>query len=187
MIVSIVAAMGLNHTIGDDRGLPWKLPADLRRFKSLTLGKPVIMGRKTLESIGRPLPGRENIILTRNPRYEERGFHVAHSPQAAWTIARALLARGGTNPDGEVMIVGGGEIYRLFMRLADRVYLTVVEGRFEGTATFPFDALCETRWALSSESRAGVDLLNQYAHRFFVLERAGPAAAPVETARLLAG
>src|SRR5689334_803102 len=112
MIVSQVVAMAENHVIGRDNGLPWKLSSDLKRFKALTIGKPVIMGRKCFESIGRPLPGRPNIVVTRNPDFAAEGVIVAHSLDAALDRAEDEARSLSVN---EVCVIGGGEIYRQAM------------------------------------------------------------------------
>jgi dihydrofolate reductase len=154
------------------------------------------MGRKTLELIGRPLPGRENIVLTRNSSYRERGFHIAHDIPAAITVARWLLDQAtgigsSTGDESEVMVIGGGEVYRQFLPLADRVYLTIVEGEFAGTATFPFEELAKAVWELREREDWPADTDNPFAHRFFVLDRARSAitspVSVVEPARLIAG
>ncbi len=128
MIISIIAAMAENRVIGRDGAIPWDIPDDRRRFRELTMGHPIIMGRKTFESIGRPLPGRRNIILTRLPEYRREGCCVVHS------LADALAAAGGAD---EVFICGGEELYRLALPLADRIYLTVVHRCCAGDAYFP--------------------------------------------------
>jgi dihydrofolate reductase len=174
MRISIIAAMGRNFVIGNETGLPWRLPKDLRRFRERTLHKPVILGRKTLELIGGPLEGRENVVLTHNTSYEERGFHVAHSVQAAASMAQFLLKRTGGD---EVMVIGGGEVYRQFLPYADRMYLTVVEGIFQGTATFPSDLPPGTQWTREHEETVPADDRNPYAHYFCILDRVEPARA----------
>ena len=128
MIISLIAAIGKNNVIGVDNKLPWKLSADLKRFRTITSGKPVIMGRKTFESIGGPLPNRKNIIITRDKNYKADGCVVVHSAEEA-------LHAAGEN--GEVMIIGGAEIYRQLLPKADKMYLTVIDGEFDGDAYFP--------------------------------------------------
>lgn len=128
MTVTIIAAMAVNRVIGKEGGLPWHLPDDLARFRAITLGHPVIMGRKTFESIGRPLPGRLTIILTRRQGYAPEGVAVARS------LDEALALAGSAD---EVFICGGGELYREALPLADRIHLTVVHRPFEGDTTFP--------------------------------------------------
>src|SRR4051812_6822233 len=119
MRVSVIVALDRNGLIGDERGLPWRLPCDLRRFRELTLGQPIVMGRTTHEHIGRPLPGRQNVVLTRNPGRDFPGCTVASS------LENALAAAG---PDvEEVVIIGGAEVYRSALAIADRIYLTIVD------------------------------------------------------------
>ena len=126
--LSLIAAMAKNRIIGRDNQLPWKLPEDLRYFKAATLGKPVIMGRKTWESLGRPLPGRRNIVVTRNARYALAGAEVAPSLEAAITAVQE---------ETEVFVIGGAELYRQALPIADRLYLTEIAEAFGGDASFP--------------------------------------------------
>ncbi|ABB33165.1 Dihydrofolate reductase [Geobacter metallireducens RCH3] len=128
MIVTIIAAMAGNRVIGKEGAMPWHLPDDLARFKAITMGHPVVMGRKTFESIGRPLPGRLNIVLTRQAGYAPSGVTVAR------TLAEALILAGTA---GEVFICGGGEVYREALPLADRIHLTVIHRAYGGDTTFP--------------------------------------------------
>lgn len=130
MIVTFVVAMAENGVIGRAGGLPWKLSTDLKRFKAATMGKPVIMGRKTWESIGRPLPGRRNIVVTRDSFYRAEGAEVAHSVEAALEMAEG----GGA---AEACIIGGGEIYRRTMERADRLDVTHVLAEIDGDTHFP--------------------------------------------------
>src|SRR5690554_8168621 len=120
-IVSLMAALGEGMVIGKGNALPWHLPSDLRYFRRVTMGKPVIMGRRTLDSLGKPLDGRTNIVLTRQRDYVAAGVEVAHDLEEA-------LALAGDAP--EIMILGGGKVYAEFLPRADRMYLTVVYGQF---------------------------------------------------------
>ena len=131
MKISFVVAIADNDVIGINGGLPWNIPGDMKFFKDTTMGHPIIMGRKTHESIGRPLPGRHNIIVTRNSDYETEGCTVVNSMDAAF-----LLASRETD---EAMVIGGAEVYNLSMDQADRIYLTEVHATPEGDATFTFD------------------------------------------------
>ena len=133
MTISIIVAASENGVIGRDNQLLWRLPDDLKRFKQLTLGHPMIMGRKTFESIGRPLPGRTSIIVTRSPEYRVEGTLVAHSLEEALAVAGELDTE-------EVFIIGGGEIYRqaLGNNSVDQIYLTLVHADSEGDAFFEF-------------------------------------------------
>jgi len=128
VIISIIAAIASNGVIGRNGGLPWHLPADLRRFREITAGHAVIMGRKTFESIGRPLPDRVNIVVSRQAGYGAAGIVVAGSLQAALALATG---------EDEVFICGGGEIYQQALPLADRIYLTVLDQPFDGAVFFP--------------------------------------------------
>ncbi|PWV99156.1 dihydrofolate reductase [Hoeflea marina] len=131
--VVLVVAMADNRIIGADGGMPWRLPTDLKRFKAVTLGKPVIMGRKTWESIGRPLPGRANIVVSRSASALE-GAEVAASLNDALVLARAHAAAAGA---GQICIIGGGEIYRQAMDLADELVVTHVSAELDGDTEFP--------------------------------------------------
>jgi len=127
-MISIICAMAENRVIGSGPDIPWDLPADRTRFRELTWGHPVIMGRKTFESLGHPLPGRTNIVLSRDPGYRPEGVVVAGDLETALSLA---------GKDNEVFICGGGEVYRKAMPLADRIYLTVLHRHCEGDVFFP--------------------------------------------------
>lgn len=128
MSLSMIVAMAHDRVIGVDNSLPWHLPADLKYFKAVTMGKPIVMGRKTFESIGRPLPGRQNIVITRNPDWSADGVTVVNSVEAA--------VRSADGAD-EVMIIGGEQIYRAALPQADRLYVTEVGLEVAGDAWFP--------------------------------------------------
>jgi dihydrofolate reductase len=128
MGISIIAAMSRNRVIGMGGAIPWKIPEDLRRFRELTLGHTVIMGRKTFESIGRPLAGRRNIVVTNQQNYSREGIVAVHS------LEEAIESSG---PDEELFICGGGEIYRQALPLCSRIYLTIVDLDIEGDTFFP--------------------------------------------------
>jgi dihydrofolate reductase len=168
MDVSFVVAMSRGRVIGRGGELPWRLPRDLMNFRALTWGKPIVMGRKTHESLGRPLPGRTNIVMTRRPDYEAPGCEVVGSMHEALDQARAASA-------DEVMVVGGGEVFREFLPLCSRIHLTLVEGEFEGDAYFPVDLLDSPEWRIVEEERWEADEKNPHDARYLVLERAGPA------------
>ena len=125
--ISLIAAVGKNLVIGNENKLIWKIPNDLKRFRELTSGKSVIMGRKTFESIGKPLPNRKNIIITRDKNYSAQGCIVVHSAKEAINFAG----------EGEVMVIGGAQIYKLFLPTASKMYLTLVDKNFDGDAYFP--------------------------------------------------
>jgi len=128
MVISIIAAMDENRVIGRGNRLPWHLPVDLKRFRRLTLGHPVIIGRKTYESIGRPLDGRKNIVVTRQTLYPAKGCVVVHNLCSAFAACEDA---------GEVFVLGGESLFRDVLPLADKLYLTVVRTRVEGDVTFP--------------------------------------------------
>jgi dihydrofolate reductase len=144
--ISIIAAAARNNVIGRDNQLPWQLPEDLRYFKQVTLGKPVVMGRKTFESIGRPLPGRLNIVISRQPDWRAEGVLVASGLEAALQLAE----REAPETVDELMVIGGAEIYKQALPLASRIYLTRVHEDFEGDALFP--AIDEQSWTLISQA-----------------------------------
>ena len=127
--LSLIAAVAANGVIGSDNALPWRLPEDLKRFKALTLGHPVIMGRRTYESIGRPLPGRRNIVISRNAAFAAAGCETAAS------LESAIAACAGTA--GEIFVIGGAQIYAEALPLARRLYLTEIRADFPGDARFP--------------------------------------------------
>lgn len=127
-MISIIVAIASNNTIGSANSMPWHLPEDFRHFKQVTMGKAVIMGRKTYESIGRPLPGRRNIVITRNTSLRIEGCEMASSLDEAIALC---------NPAEENFIIGGGEIYRQAMPLADKLYITHIAAEFEGDTRFP--------------------------------------------------
>jgi dihydrofolate reductase len=168
MLVSYIVAVDRNGLLGDDRGMPWHLPGDLKRFRSLTMGKPLIMGRKTHELIGRVLPGRDNIVITRQPSYLAPGCLVVHSLAEALRVGAWQLEPA---TGGEIMIIGGGQIYREAIHLWDKLYLTVVEGNFSGTAFFPLDDLFRQGGCLLHEEAVPVDEHNPHPHTFYVIKR----------------
>jgi len=138
-VITLVAAVATNGVIGNAGRLPWSIPSDLRHFRKLTLGKPVVMGRATFDSIGRPLDGRTNIVLTRNRGFDVPTVHRASDPAAAVGIARQLHGA-----DVEICVIGGAAVYRVFLPIADRLELTMVALTPGGDTVFPdFD---RTRW-----------------------------------------
>lgn len=163
MRVSLIAAMAENRIIGVNNTLPWRLPEDLRHFRRLTTGHHVIMGRRNYESIGKPLPDRTNIVVTRNPEYRAPGCRVRHSLEEALRDAQA---------DSEVFVIGGGEIYRQALARADRIYLTLVHAHVEGDTYFPpFDA---REWCEIERVRHEPDDRHPYPYSFVVYDRNGP-------------
>lgn len=132
--LAIVVAVAANGVIGRDGGLPWHLPSDLKRFKAMTMGKPVIMGRKTWASIGRPLPGRPNIVISRDPEFRAEGATSVRSLEEAVALARQQTRALGVD---EICVIGGGEIYRQAIALADILHVTEVDAIVEGDTRFP--------------------------------------------------
>ena len=160
MKISLIAAMADNGVIGRNNRLPWRLSADLQRFKALTMGKPIVMGRKTWESIGRPLPGRTNIVVTRDVGYRAEGCVVVHS------VDQALEVAAGSD---EVMVIGGANLYQQLLGRADRLYITQVRADVEGDAWFPeFD---RTQWREVEHESHSRDEKNEYDYAFMTLER----------------
>ena len=163
MTVSLVVAVARNGVIGRDNRLPWRLPADLRRFKALTWGHVVIMGRRTFESIGRPLPGRRFVVLSRRTDFHPPGVRVAGS------LAEALAAAAG---EEEVFVIGGAQLFTEALPLAHRVYLTLVDAAPEGDVRFP--ELPPDAWRLGEETRREADAENPHSLAFRVYERVPP-------------
>ncbi len=159
--LSIIVARAENGVIGINNQLPWRLSNDLQYFKKMTLGKPIVMGRKTFDSIGRPLPGRTNIVVTRNRGWKSDGVTVVHSLQEALKVA-------SIEPGGEVMLIGGAELYRQGLAVADKVYLTEVKACPEGDAYFP-DLTSE--WQEVSRQPQEADEKNDCAHDFVIYQR----------------
>ncbi len=142
--LSLIVAMAKNRAIGRNNELPWHLPDDLKYFKSVTMGKPIVMGRKTFDSIGRPLPGRLNIVITRNSEWQHPGVTVASSLQEALCMAAEDEGATGSHTSREVMVIGGEQIYRTAIDRADRLYITRVQTEVDGDAFFPeYD---ESQW-----------------------------------------
>lgn len=167
MKIALIVAMARNRVIGKDNAMPWHLPEDLAYFKRVTLGKPVVMGRNTFESIGKPLVQRPNIIVTRNGSYKVDGAVVVHSLEAALNLGKTLLQ--GQGADAELMIIGGAQIYAQALPLAQRLYLTEVQAEPEGDAFFPHFARDEWREVARESHRASAR--NPHDYDFLVLER----------------
>ncbi len=159
-LVSLIAAQSDNRVIGRCNRLPWHLPADLRHFKALTLRKPIIMGRKTWESLPGLLPGRRHIVITRNRDYKAENCLLVESPE------RAIQVAGEAD---ELMVIGGAEIYRRMLPLAGRMYLTLVHAEFEGDAYFP--RWNEAEWTELSREEHMADASNPYDYSFLTLGR----------------
>ncbi len=190
MLISIVVAMDEECVIGRDNALPWRLPDDLKRFKALTMGKPMLMGRKTFESIGKALPGRLNIVLTRSGEWKHEGVSVVHSMQEA--LSRAGEAHSVAAPAGptahtapaaaaasavaaELCVIGGEEIFRLALPFTRRIHLTMVHARVGGDAKFP--AFDRQAWRETERIEHPPDERHAYAMTFLTLERDLPSAS----------
>ncbi len=161
MTISLIVAASENNVIGRDGGLPWDLPDDLQFFKDKTSGHPIIMGRKNYESIGRSLPGRTNIIITRQADYEAEGCTIVLSLDDALNISKEV-------EDDEIFIIGGGEIYRQSIEIADRIYLTRVHAKIEGDVYFPE---LGDEWEEVSSVKHEADERHEYAFTFKVFKK----------------
>ncbi|ENC6435368.1 type 3 dihydrofolate reductase [Aeromonas veronii] len=162
MKISMIAAMAHDRVIGKDNQMPWHLPADLAHFKRVTLGKPVLMGRKTFESIGRPLPGRRNLVISRNPDYQAEGIEVVGSVEAAL----ALLAGSSVE---ELMVIGGGHLYAEMLPSADCLYLTRIDLAVEGDTRFP--AFDDGQWQRVDCESHPADEKNPHPYSFEIWQR----------------
>ncbi len=159
--INLIAAMANNRVIGKDNQMPWHLPADLKHFKAVTMSHPIIMGRKTYESIGRPLPGRQNIVISRNPNLAIPGVEVCHS------VAEALTACASAS---SVMIIGGANLYQQMLPKADYLYLTFIDLNTDGDAYFP--DWCGDQWTELEREAHSADANNPYDYQFVTLKRA---------------
>jgi dihydrofolate reductase len=167
--ISLIVALASNHVIGKDNTMPWHLPEDLRYFKRITLNKPVVMGRNTFESIGKPLPQRSNIIISRNTSYQPAGVTVVHSLEEALQKGQEML-RWLDPGNNELMIIGGAQIYDQALPLAVRLYLTEVHAELEGDAFFP--AFNRKEWhEVAREDHAACER-NPLDYSFIVLDQA---------------
>lgn len=161
-MISLIWAMDENRVIGYHNQLPWRLPEDLKFFKRMTLGHPIAMGRKTYESIGKPLPGRENIVISRDENYDPEGCTVMHSIDD-------LLAFATENKSEEVFVIGGSEIFKEVLPHADKLYLTMIHHQFEGDTFFPvFDI---DKWELETRENGKKDEKNPYDYEFLIYKR----------------
>lgn len=178
MTVSIIAAMGKRREIGYKNELLWRLPNDMKFFRSTTMGKPILVGRKTFESFGgKPLPGRKNIVITHDESYHQEGAFIVHSIEEALAEARCSVetkgleskSSGNDNTDNEIMIIGGASFYQQLLPLSDRLYLTFVDGEFTADSWFPeFDA---TQWKESRREFHSADEKNSFDHEFVIYDR----------------
>ncbi len=166
MKLALIWAMARNRTIGRNNALPWYLPEDLKYFKRVTLGKPVIMGRKTWDSIGRPLPGRTNIVITRDAGFQAAGARVVGSLDEALALAEKICLIDGAE---EAVVIGGAQIYALALPRADRLYLTQVHAEVEGDAHFP--PLDLDKWEECGREDFEAGGANPYPYSFVVYEK----------------
>ena len=165
MKLSLLAALSTNNVIGRDNQVPWRLSTDLKRLKNMTMGHHILMGRKTYESVGKPLPGRTNVVITRQEDYAPEGVTVVHSLEEAVRVATA-------NGEDEAFVLGGAEIYDQAMHRADRMYLTRVHAEVGGDTYFPdFDDVSE--WRLTDAEHFDADEKNEFPFSFLTYERAG--------------
>ena len=166
MIVAFVVAMAENGVIGRDGQLPWRMPTDLKHFRRLTLGKPVIMGRKTYASIGKPLDGRDNIVMTRKGDFAAPGIHVATTAAAALELARSLASARSAD---EIAVIGGAEVFRAMLPFAQRVYLTLVRAAPPGDVVLP--PFAPKLWRETSREPMQQAAGDQFGADFVVLDR----------------
>jgi dihydrofolate reductase len=167
--ITLVVAVARNGIIGRAGDLPWRIPEDLAHFKRVTLAKPVLMGRKTFESIGRPLPGRTNIVVTRKADFAADGVEVAHDVDGGLALATARAEQGETP---EICVIGGGQIYRATLPRADRIWLTEIEAEIDGDTYFP--PLDRTAWTEVERRPSTDDPRASHPCTFVLLERKGP-------------
>ena len=162
MIISLLVAASENNVIGKNNQLPWHLPEDLKYFKNLTWGMPILMGRKTFESIGKPLPGRNSIVITRNTNWRQEGIYIVHTIEQAISKAESFGVK-------EIFVIGGAEIFTSSLSMADKIYLTRIHKDFEGDVFFP--VLAEKDWQLSTSRFCEADEINKYNRSYQVWER----------------
>jgi dihydrofolate reductase len=160
MTISLICATSQNGVIGLNNRLPWHLPADLAHFKKLTMGHHILMGRRTYQSIGRPLPGRTNVVITRQKDFQAEGCLMAHSVEQAIALC---------HKDDEIFVIGGAEIYQQTLPVADKIYLTIIHQDFEGD-TFLFE-IDKTVWQETSREDFAPDEKNKYRYSFITLEK----------------
>lgn len=166
MKLALIVAMAKNHVIGINNNLPWHLSEDLKYFKRVTMGKPIIMGRKTFESIGRPLPGRTNIVITRNKNYQAEGIKVVHSLKTAMELCNSIAVIDGGD---EAMVIGGAELYTEALPLADYLYLTEVHADVQGDTYF--SDFNRKDWQEIARDNFKAVEPNPYDYSFTVLEK----------------
>ncbi|GAW87034.1 dihydrofolate reductase [Bathymodiolus platifrons methanotrophic gill symbiont] len=160
MKLSLIVAMAMNRTIGLNNQMPWHLSADLKNFKKITMGQPIIMGRKTFESIGRPLPGRQNIIISRNPHYQQQGCSVFNDLDSALQSCTS---------SAEVFVIGGATLYEATLSRADRLYVTEIQKEFNGDTWFP--EINKEQWQEISREDINDDSSVDFNYSFIILDR----------------
>ena len=166
MRISLILAVARDGVIGRAGAIPWRIATDMRRFRSLTMGRPIIMGRKQYQSVGKPLQGRDNIVVSRNRDFAAAGIFVVATLQAAIDLGKGLATSRGVD---EIMIIGGAQIYALALPIADRIYLSRVEAEVEGDVRFDLGDL--TGWHVLSTEQVPSGPKDQYPHTFSVLDR----------------
>jgi dihydrofolate reductase len=159
-MISMIAAFADGRVIGVDGDMPWHLPGDLQHFKKITSGHPILMGRKTFESIGRPLPKRRNIVLSRDKAFSPAGVEVIHDFSEVTLLMKE---------EEEFFVIGGATVYEQLLPKAERLYITKIDHSFKGDTFFPL--IDEKEWKVVSEEKGIIDEKNQYPHRFLVYER----------------
>lgn len=164
--LALIVAVADNAVIGRGNDLPWHLPDDLKYFKRVTMGKPLIMGRKTFESIGRPLPGRANLVLSRDPDWQAEGVQVGDDPQHLLAIARQHAEQSGVD---EVMVIGGAGVYASLLPLVERLYVTRVHAEIDGDVYFPLRDW--SAWQRVSQQEHSADAAHQYPFSFEIYTR----------------
>lgn len=173
-MLAAIVAMGTNRVIGRDGDLPWRLPDEIAHFKKTTLGRVVIMGRRTFDELGKPLPKRTNLVVTRSRTWAHEGVHAAHNLEAAIDLARELAGPDAWRDiDRCPVVIGGGQVYRLALPHLDRLYLTEVDAAPEGDTRFP--DLDEAEWAEIESREHPADDRHPHAFRVRVLDRRAPA------------
>ena len=172
--ISLIVAMARNGVIGRDGGLPWRISSDLKLFRRLTMGKPLIMGRKTFASLKQPLDGRDNIVVTRNPNFAAEGAIIAHSFDEALALARRCARKRGAE---ELLVIGGAEVFREAVPLARRIYLTEVDADIPGDVTFP--PVNWSEWTTLSANPQEKGPKDAYPFTFSIKERITPAPEAV--------
>ena len=164
--IAMIVGVAENGVIGSDQTIPWRIPSDMAFFKRTTMGKPIIMGRKQFETVGRPLPGRSNIVVTRQEGYQPEGVLVVDSLDAALKLARKTAAQDGVD---EIMIIGGGEIYAQMLDRADRLYVSHIALSPQGDVRFP--VIDPAVWAVTDEPETASDPRDEAPYRVKVYER----------------